>query len=84
MSFDHLEVGDRLLIRSEASEKLQQWFGPAGYLCPASLAKLACVGGGPPYYKIGRKVAYRERDLFAWAKARAKLVEHTSDNGGEP
>jgi hypothetical protein len=81
MSFDHLEVGDRLLLRSEASDRLQQWFGQAGYICPAYLAKLASVGGGPPMVKFGRKVAYPERKLFDWAKARAKLVAHTSDSG---
>ena len=81
MSFENVQVGDRLLIRSEASNKLQEWFGPVGYLCPASLAALACRGGGPPMIKFGRKVAYPERKLFDWAKSRAKLIEHTSDSG---
>jgi hypothetical protein len=81
MELNNIDVGDRLLLRSEASKKLKDWFGEAGYLCPATLAKMACVGGGPVMMKFGRKVAYPERALFDWAKARARLVESTSDNG---
>ena len=83
MGFDNIEVGDRLLIRSEASEKLKEWFGPAGHIGPACLAKYAVTGGGPPYLKIGRRVAYREGDLFKWAKSRARLVDSTSDSGAD-
>jgi len=34
-------------------------------------------GGGPPYYKFGRKVVYREDELFAWIDAQRR--ESTSD-----
>ncbi len=81
MNFDNIEVGDHLLIRSEASEKLKEWFGQAGHIGPACLAKYAVTGDGPPYLKIGRRVAYRERDLFKWAVARARLVPSTSASG---
>ncbi len=83
MCFDNIEVHDRLLSRSEASEMLKEWFGQAGSLTPATLAKLACTGGGPPMLKFKRKVAYPERRLFGWGKSRAKLVEHTSDSGDD-
>lgn len=34
-------------------------------------------GGGPPYYKFGRKVVYREDELFAWINAQRR--KSTSD-----
>ena len=37
---------------------------------PATLAKLACIGGGPTFESFGRKPLYREADLLAWAKAK--------------
>ena len=39
-------------------------------LAVATLAKLRCVGGGPAYLKLGRKVLYRRSDLAAWLNAR--------------
>lgn len=36
----------------------------------ATLAKMRCVGGGPPFVKAGRKVLYRRGDLIAWLSAR--------------
>ena len=41
------------------------------------LTKLRCVGGGPKYLKLGRRVLYRDADLDEW---RAQyLVSSTSD-----
>jgi hypothetical protein len=39
-------------------------------LAVATLAKLRCIGGGPEYLKLGRKVAYRRADLVKWLNAR--------------
>jgi hypothetical protein len=39
-------------------------------LAVATLAKLRCLGGGPPYLKLGRKVLYRRADLADWLSAR--------------
>ena len=36
----------------------------------ASLATLACRGGGPSYHLFGRVPLYFEADLDAWVKAR--------------
>jgi predicted DNA-binding transcriptional regulator AlpA len=46
----------------------------------STLAKLRCVGGGPVYAKLGRRVVYGERDLDDWADARRRTS--TSDNDG--
>jgi hypothetical protein len=34
------------------------------------LAKLACVGGGPLFYKMGKWPLYDPADLDAWARER--------------
>jgi hypothetical protein len=39
-------------------------------LAVATLAKLRCIGGGPEYLKLGRKVVYRRSDLANWLDAR--------------
>jgi hypothetical protein len=52
---------------------------------PATLAKLACIGGGPTFESFGRKPLYREADLLAWAKAKTRGPRRsTSDPGGRP
>lgn len=48
----------------------------------ATLAKLACVGGGPRFEKLGRIVLYPTAELDSWAKARlSPLRRNTSDTG---
>jgi hypothetical protein len=55
------------LRRKQAAEYLKGKFG-----CGAerTLAKLASVGGGPVFRKIGRVVVYDPADLDAWVLAR--------------
>jgi Helix-turn-helix domain len=36
----------------------------------ATLAKMRCMGGGPPFVKAGRRVLYRRGDVIAWLNAR--------------
>ena len=46
----------------------------------ATLAKLACIGGGPRFRSFGRIPLYSEDDLLAWAEARTSpLRRSTSD-----
>lgn len=33
----------------------------------ATLNKLACLGGGPPFVKAGRQALYARSDVDAWA-----------------
>lgn len=59
---------DRLLSRKEASDFLTE----RGYRTAVpTLAKLACIGGGPVYESFGRKPLYRPADLLAWVAARS-------------
>jgi hypothetical protein len=37
-----------------------------------TLAKLAVVGGGPPYMRVGRTAAYRSGDLKIWLEGRTR------------
>jgi hypothetical protein len=48
-----------------------------------TLAKLACIGGGPTYRLYGRIPLYSIADLDAYAKAKlSKPVRSTSEYGG--
>jgi hypothetical protein len=52
---------------------------------PATLAKLASIGGGPIFESFGRKPLYREADLLAWAQAKTTGPRRsTNDPGARP
>nr|WP_245649157.1 helix-turn-helix domain-containing protein [Sphingomonas mali] len=46
-------------------------------LSPRTLEKYRVIGGGPPFYKLGRRVFYKRVDLEDWAGRR--LCDSTSD-----
>jgi hypothetical protein len=71
----------RRLDRKEAAAFLTA----RGYrTAPATLAKLACIGGGPVFESFGRRPLYREVDLLAWVQARSTGPRHsTSDPGAK-
>ena len=49
---------------------------------PATLRKRRCVGGGPPFFKAGRRVFYEPEPLRAWGFAqRSPNVTSTSELG---
>ena len=62
-------------------EKSAAYVRDKGLPCTkATLAKLACIGGGPKFRKFGRNVVYTAPDLHAWIEARlTDPVAHTSD-----
>lgn len=49
-------------------------------VAPTTLAKLACIGGGPAFFRFGgRRVLYRAADLSAWIRTRsAPLTRSTT------
>jgi len=51
-------------------------------LAVATLAKMRCMGGGPPFVKAGRRVLYRRSDLIAWLNARR--VRNTTEAQSVP
>jgi hypothetical protein len=51
-----------------------------GFGATATLAKLAVVGGGPPFSKAGRQVLYEQSALDEWALSRISApVRSTSE-----
>ncbi|MFT7569459.1 MAG: hypothetical protein ACI9JL_000478 [Paracoccaceae bacterium] len=72
----NLESLPENLIRKDASEYLLRVHGVSRK--PKTLAKLACVGGGPKFRKDGRFPLYPVIELDAYA--RTKLGELVSSN----
>lgn len=65
------------LRRDKAAEYLQENYGAYTAL---TLAKLACVGGGPKFRKMGRYPVYTREDLDDWARGRmSPPVSSTSE-----
>ena len=65
--------------RADAARYLREVHGIP--CAPATLAKYACVGGGPVYRKAsGKFPIYAREDLDAWAESRlSKPVRSTSE-----
>jgi len=57
----------RRLRRAAASVYLKEVWGIDRK--PSTLAKLACVGGGPRFQSVNRIPLYPEPELDSWAKA---------------
>jgi hypothetical protein len=67
------------LDRRQAAEFLSD----QGYrTAPATLAKLASIGGGPIFESFGRKPLYRQADLLAWAVARTSGPRRSTSDPG--
>jgi hypothetical protein len=64
--------------RADAARYIRETHGIP--CAPATLAKMACLGGGPAFRKAGKIPIYSRDDLDAWAKDRlGKLVHSTSE-----
>ena len=67
------------LRRDRAAEYLQEQYGA---YTTETLAKLACVGGGPKFRRMGRFPYYTQADLDDWARSRmSPPVSSTSELG---
>ncbi len=65
------------LRRVEAAQYLQERLGA---YTVETLAKLACIGGGPRFQKVGPYPLYRPEDLEAWIASRmSKPVAHNAE-----
>jgi hypothetical protein len=66
------------ITRREASEYLFQRYGTAG-VTATTLARYACMGGGPEFHKIGNKrVGYTIEALDAWMASRVSLPKRST------
>lgn len=68
------------LRRREASRHLREQHGIE--IAVATLAKLACIGGGPPFQKAGRTPLYPVELLDEWATRRLGRVVHSTSEDG--
>jgi len=72
-------TNERRLGRKEAA----QFLTDQGYkTAPATLAKLACIGGGPPFASFGRRPLYLEADLLVWAQGRTTGPRRSTSDPG--
>jgi hypothetical protein len=82
MAINFSDADSVFLTRREAAAHLLEKFGTPGSISPATLAKLAVIGGGPAIHRFGRKVGYLARDLDAWMATRfSGPLKNTSDEG---
>lgn len=51
-------------------------------LAPQTLSKYRCVGGGPVFYRVGRRCLYSRADLRAWLGERRRLSTSQSAPAG--
>jgi len=73
---------DRRLSRREASSYLEEEHGIIRK--PSTLAKLAVIGGGPPFESFNRTPLYRPSELDRWvASIISGLKTSTSDSGSK-
>lgn len=72
---------NEFLRREQAAAYLQERYGA---FTSETLAKLACIGGGPMFRKMGRFPIYTREDLDRWAIARMSApVSSTSELTGK-
>jgi hypothetical protein len=51
---------------------------------PAYLAKLASVGGGPPFFSYGRRPLYPPSRALEWARSRCTGLRRSTSDPGQP
>ncbi len=71
----------RRLRRAEASAYLKEKHGINR--APATLAKLACTGGGPRFQHVGRLPLYPEPELDAYALSILSPLKSSTSDAGE-
>ena len=67
----------RDMTRAETAQYITNHWFPYS---PKTLAKLAVIGGGPPFCKAGRTPLYSEASVDAWAESKiGPLVRSTTE-----
>ncbi len=68
------------LRRDKAAEYLKVKYGHGS---KRTLAKLASIGGGPAFRKVGAMVVYTKDDLDEWALSRISSPRRSTSDRGE-
>jgi hypothetical protein len=67
------------LVRKAAAQYITENYFPCS---PKTLAKLACIGGGPEFRRAGRIPIHEPHKLDSWVQSRiGPPVRSTSDRG---
>jgi hypothetical protein len=66
----------KLLRRKDASKHLKEMWGVDR--APSTLAKLAVIGGGPPFQRLGRVPLYATDDLDEWIASKLSPPMHST------
>ena len=72
----------RFLRRKAASIYLHQTYGLDR--APSTLAKLAVIGGGPPFRRMGRVPLYAEDDLDEWVASKLSAPMRSTSDAAKP
>jgi hypothetical protein len=79
MVTEHPRLREQNYRRVEASQYLRETYGLS--YTAGTLAKLAVVGGGPPFHSGGRFPLYPQSGLDDWARYKlGPLVRSTSES----
>src|SRR5258707_14769995 len=83
----HLKKDDametyRLLRRKAASAYLHETYGLDR--APSTLAKLAVIGGGPPFRRMNRVPLYAEDDLDRWVASKLTPPMRSTSDAARP
>ena len=70
-----MENAPKFLRRKDAADYLKSCYGVGAR---RTLDKLATVGGGPPFTKIGGAACYAIADLDAWVESRS-VAKHATN-----
>ena len=74
----NLKTASKLRSRKDAAARIREVWGYK--ITAQTLAKYACLGGGPRYRKISSQVVYSDDDCDAWVTSRiSPLRTSTSD-----
>jgi hypothetical protein len=68
--------------RADAARYIREYHGIPCSL--ATLAKYACIGGGPAFRKAGKFPIYSRDDLDAWASQRLGALVHSTSELVDP
>ena len=74
-----------ITIRRLRRRESAQFLTESGYpLAATTLAKLACIGGGPVFDSFGKIPLYEPEDLLKWARARSSGKRNSTSDKGPP
>jgi hypothetical protein len=78
---NNTNAAPQFLRRGDAAHYVERRWGIR--CAKQTLAKLAVVGGGPPFRKAGITPLYNPADLDSWARAKIGPLRNSTSDAGE-